>query len=99
MLDSLEEEVDMFSRHLEILQLVIENGPIGIVKLSNETGHPHHKVRYSLRILEEEELIEATSQGAVATDQAEEFVAETNERLEEIVEKLESLKIEPEAVE
>ena len=47
--------------------MVIENEPIGIVKMSNETGYPHHKVRYSLRVLEEENLIEPSSQGAITT--------------------------------
>lgn len=96
MLESLEEEVDMLARHLEILRLVVENGPIGIVKLSNETGHPHHKARYSLRVLEEEELIEATSQGAIATDEGEEYIEGVNERVDELVDELEALKIETE---
>jgi predicted transcriptional regulator len=58
MIESLEDEVEMLERHLEVLTLVIEGEPIGIMKLSNETGYPHHKVRYSLRVLEEETLIE-----------------------------------------
>ena len=58
MIDRLEKEVDMLERHLQVLKMVIENEPIGIVKMSNETGYPHHKVRYSLRVLEEENLIE-----------------------------------------
>ena len=57
MIDRLEKEVDMLERHLQVLRMVIENEPIGIVKMSNETGYPHHKVRYSLRVLEEENLI------------------------------------------
>ena len=51
----------MLERHLQVLRMVIENEPIGIVKMSNETGYPHHKVRYSLRVLEEENLIEPSS--------------------------------------
>ena len=74
MIDRLEKEVDMLERHLQVLKMVIENEPIGIVKMSNETGYPHHKVRYSLRVLEEENLIEPSSQGAITTDRTEEFV-------------------------
>ena len=93
MIDRLEKEVDMLLRHFEVLELVLEDGPIGIVKMSNETGHPHHKVRYSLRVLEEEGLIEPTSDGASATDQASEFVAELDDKVDNVSDKLEGMKI------
>ncbi len=94
MIDRLEKEVDMLERHLQVLKMVIDNEPIGIVKMSNETGYPHHKVRYSLRVLEEENLIEPSSQGAIKTERTDEFVDELDDKLDEIVTKLESMKIE-----
>ena len=94
MIDRLEKEVDMLERHLQVLKMVIDNEPIGIVKMSNETGYPHHKVRYSLRVLEEENLIEPSSQGAITTERTEEFVDELDEKLDDIVQKLQSMKIE-----
>ncbi|WEL25403.1 Putative transcriptional regulator [Haloferax volcanii] len=84
----------MLERHLQVLKMVIESEPIGIVKMSNETGYPHHKVRYSLRVLEEENLIEPSSQGAITTERTQEFVDELDDKLDEIVGKLESMKIE-----
>ena len=93
MIDRLEKEVDMLERHLQVLRMVIENEPIGIVKMSNETGYPHHKVRYSLRVLEEENLIEPSSQGAITTERTDEFVDELDGKVDEIVEKMESMKI------
>jgi len=93
MIDRLEKEVDMLERHLEVLRMVIENEPIGIVKMSNETGYPHHKVRYSLRVLEEENLIEPSSQGAITTDSTHGFVDDLDGKIDEIVGKLESMKI------
>ena len=89
----------MHERHIEVLRMVIESEPIGIVKMSNETGYPHHKVRYSLRVLEEESLIEPSSQGAITTDQTETFVADLDGKVDTIVEKLDGMKIEnaPEA--
>ena len=93
MIDRLEKEVDMLERHLQVLKMVIANEPIGIVKMSNETGYPHHKVRYSLRVLEEESLIEPSSQGAITTDRTHEFVEELDGKLDEIIEKLETMKI------
>jgi predicted transcriptional regulator len=94
MIDRLEKEVDMLERHLQVLRMVIENEPIGIVKMSNETGYPHHKVRYSLRVLEEENLIEPSSQGAITTEQTSEFVNDLDEKVDEIIDKLEGMKIE-----
>jgi predicted transcriptional regulator len=99
MIDRLEKEVDMLERHLQVLRMVIENEPIGIVKMSNETGYPHHKVRYSLRVLEEENLIEPSSQGAITTERTEEFVEELDEKVDEIVGKMESMKIDASAAE
>ncbi|EMA63908.1 hypothetical protein [Halorubrum lipolyticum] len=93
MIDRLEKEVDMLERHLQVLRMVIENEPIGIVKMSNETGYPHHKVRYSLRVLEEENLIEPSSQGAITTERTHEFVDELDEKLDETVNKLGSMRI------
>ncbi|EMA40430.1 hypothetical protein C448_13816 [Halococcus morrhuae DSM 1307] len=93
MIDRLEKEVDMLERHLQVLRMVIESEPIGIVKMSNETGYPHHKVRYSLRVLEEESLIEPSSQGAITTERTEEFVDELDGKVDAIVEKLSGMKI------
>ncbi len=94
MIDRLEKEVDMLERHLQVLRMVIENEPIGIVKMSNETGYPHHKVRYSLRVLEEESLIEPSSQGAVTTEHTQSFIDDLDGKVDEIVAKLQSMKIE-----
>jgi predicted transcriptional regulator len=94
MIDRLEKEVDMLERHLQVLRMVIGNEPIGIVKMSNETGYPHHKVRYSLRVLEEENLIEPSSQGAITTEETAEFVNDLDGKVDEIIEKLEAMKIE-----
>ncbi len=89
----------MLERHLQVLRMVIDNEPIGIVKMSNETGYPHHKVRYSLRVLEEENLIEPSSQGAITTEDTEAFVADLDEKMDDIVGTLESMKfVDAEAV-
>jgi predicted transcriptional regulator len=93
MIDRLEKEVDMLRRHLEVLRMVIDSEPIGIVKMSNETGYAHHKVRYSLRVLEEESLIEPTSQGATTTDQTSGFVDELDGRIDAVSNTLAEMKI------
>jgi predicted transcriptional regulator len=91
MIDRLEKEVDMLERHLTVLRMVDENEPIGIVKMSNETGYPHHKIRYSLRVLEEEDLIEPSSQGAISTDETEEFLEGLDDKLAEMATRIEKM--------
>lgn len=93
MIENLEEEVEMLDRHLKILKLVIEREPIGIVKLSNETDYVHHEVRYSLRILEEENLIEPSDQGAITTSRTEGFVADLDEKIDATIKQLETMKV------
>ncbi|SDD71335.1 hypothetical protein [Natrinema hispanicum] len=89
----LEKEVDFLDRHLEVLLLVWQFEPIGIIELSTRTGLPHHKVRYSLRVLEEEELIEPCSAGATTTNRAEEFVETVNNELTAVIDELRDMKI------
>lgn len=93
MIDRLEEEVDVLDRHLQVLKTVIGNEPIGIVKISNKLGYPHHKIRYSLRVLEETELIEPTDRGAVTTDNAGNFIDTVNDDLNAYIDKLDSMMI------
>ncbi|WP_200830868.1 winged helix-turn-helix transcriptional regulator [Haloarcula mannanilytica] len=91
-MDRLEDQVEKEGRDLVILEAVIENGPIGIVRLAEETGVPKHKVRYSLRMLEDDELVEPTPQGAVPADDIEARVAAINDGLDRLVEQLDGLR-------
>jgi predicted transcriptional regulator len=63
----IETELDILKRHILVLKTLTENEPAGIIKLSELTKHPQHMVRYSLRILEQDGLIEPSPQGAVTT--------------------------------
>ncbi len=74
MLSNLENELDLLQRHVQILKLVMRNEPIGIIKLSEQCGMPQHKVRYSLRILEQRGIIRPSPQGAISTEKAREFL-------------------------
>jgi predicted transcriptional regulator len=72
--DRFEREMALFGRHVKILSLVYQKNPIGILRLSRDTGLPMHKIRYSLKILEEEGLIEAKTVGAIPTEQSGKFL-------------------------
>ena len=63
----IENELDILKRHIDILKILQDQQPMGIIKLSELTGYPQHMVRYSLRILEQEGLIEPSSRGAMLT--------------------------------
>ncbi|MFC7027246.1 winged helix-turn-helix transcriptional regulator [Halomicroarcula sp. GCM10025324] len=90
--DRLINQVDKESRDLAILEAVITDGPIGIVRLSEETGIPEHKVRYSLRMLEDDELVEPTPQGAIPADDIEARVDTINEGIDHLVARMEELR-------
>lgn len=62
------DELEILKRHVSVLKTLQENQPMGIIKLSELTGYPQHMVRYSLRILEQDGLVEPSSQGAVTTE-------------------------------
>lgn len=89
--DQARNELELIDRHTQVLKIVIENGPVGILKLAEITGMQAHKVRYSLRILEQNGLIKASPQGAVAGDSVGEFLATANERFKELKELIEDI--------
>jgi predicted transcriptional regulator len=70
----IEAEIRLLQRHVAMLKAIMENQPIGIIRLSELLSFPQHKVRYSLRILEQEGLIKPSPEGAVTTDRLEEFL-------------------------
>ena len=88
MIQRLAKQLEKEERDLEILAAVIENQPIGIVRLSNETGIDEHKVRYSLRMLENDGLIEPTPDGAVAAADIGDQAAGINEGLDGLIAKI-----------
>lgn len=78
-------ELEMLRRHLIILKQVVENEPIGILKLAEETKIPSHKVRYSLRVLEHEGLIAASAPGAITTQRTKPFLDDLDSLIEKLV--------------
>jgi predicted transcriptional regulator len=90
--EKVSEELEMLQRHLIILKQVVENEPIGILKLAEETQIPSHKVRYSLRVLEQEGLIKASAPGAVTTDQTKPFLQGLDGMIENLTRRAEDLK-------
>jgi predicted transcriptional regulator len=83
-------ELEIVLRHIEIMKKVKENQPIGIFKLAELVKLPKHKVRYSLRVLEQSGIIEPTQHGAVIREDADlSKLKEDLKELKELVKKIE----------
>jgi predicted transcriptional regulator len=81
----IEAEVELLERHVVMLNAIRNHEPIGIIRLAELLNIPQHKVRYSLRILEQEGLINPSPEGAITTEKVSEFY----ERVVSILERME----------
>ena len=80
----IETEMEILKRHIHVLKVLQENQPMGIIKLSELTKYPQHMVRYSLRILEQDGIIEPSPHGAVTTEKATKTAATLKKALKKI---------------
>lgn len=92
MIEKVRSEIELMQRHIEVLRTVVAHQPIGIMKLSELLDLPFHRIRYSLRVLEQMGYIRASSSGAVATGQAMELLEHLNDELEAMEQLLEAMK-------
>ncbi|MDV4342701.1 hypothetical protein HL657_05845 [Methanoculleus sp. YWC-01] len=92
MLGKLKSEIELVSRHLEVIRAVVEHQPIGIMKLSEILDLPYHRVRYSLRILEHEGYIRASPAGAVATPLAADLLGGLEGEVDELIDLLQTMR-------
>ncbi len=90
--DSLKDDLELLERHVSILRTVKNNQPIGLIRLSEMSGVPKHKVRYSLKIMEQQGIIQATSEGAVVAENYEEFMASMANSVDSLADKVLSLR-------
>lgn len=75
MTKNLKAELELLHRHIIILRVLLRaREPIGILRLSDITGFSPHKVRYTLRTLEQENLIKPSTRGAEITDELQVFI-------------------------
>jgi predicted transcriptional regulator len=87
-LRKLKQEAEIALRHLEVLEAVKSNQPIGIFKLAELLNMPRHKVRYSLRVLEQSGIIEPTQYGAVLREGAELNIKKLKKDIKELEEQI-----------
>ena len=77
-------DLELLKRNIIMLQFVAEHEPIGIIRLAELMELPQHKVRYSLRLLESEGLLKASTSGAKTTKRVERYLDEIKEHLDEM---------------
>jgi predicted transcriptional regulator len=87
-----EKELNLLSRHVEVLKTVRDHGPIGIIRLSQMTGQPQHMIRYSLRTLEKDGIIVPSPNGAVITGKIHETLDTLQSTLDDFSTKVQDLK-------
>jgi len=91
MIERLARQLRKEERDLLVLEAVLEHHPIGIGRIASETGVDEHETRYSLRMLENDGLLEPTPEGAVPTDDIEARLVEINGGLDDLIERVDSL--------
>lgn len=89
---SLIEDVELLERHISILKTVKENQPVGLIRLSEMTGIPKHRVRYSLKLLEQQGIIVATPEGATVSDRYDGFMNEISSYIDELATRIGELR-------
>ncbi len=87
-----EKEINLLSRHVEVLKTVQDQGPIGIIRLSKMTGQPQHMIRYSLRTLEKDGIIEPSPNGAMVTDKVHDTLGTLESTLDDLTTTMKDLK-------
>ena len=92
MLKKIKDDIELMGRHLEVLSKVVEDQPIGIIKLSELLDVPQHRIRYSLRVMEGLGYIRASPTGAFATDKAQELFSNLDGDIDEIIDLLQKMK-------
>ncbi len=89
--NELRSELEMIERTIKILDVVKKEQPIGINKLSEKMDIEEHKIRYSLRLLQKDKIIEPTKHGASLTEKHEKFERELIEELKDMGRTIEEL--------
>ena len=92
MMEKMASELELIERHVMMLRITKENQPIGIIRLSEILKIPKHKVRYSLRLLENEGLISPSAEGARVTPKYDEFMTDAERSLEELESRINKLR-------
>jgi len=91
-MEKMTSELELIERHVMMLRVTKENQPIGIIRLSEILDIPKHKVRYSLRLLENEGLISPSTEGARVTSKYDDFMLSVEHSLDDLRKRIDHLR-------
>lgn len=80
-------EIALLARHTLIMRL-LRGEPMGIVRLSHATNLPMHQVRYSMRIMQQNGLLEPSTKGAVLNEKGKRVHNDLQREIRAIVKEL-----------
>lgn len=92
MIERLARQLAKEERDLLVLETVLSRHPIGIERIADVTGVDEHKTRYSLRMLEDDGLVEPTEEGAVPAADIADHIEGINGGLDGLIDRIEELK-------
>ncbi|ADD09005.1 hypothetical protein [Candidatus Aciduliprofundum boonei] len=78
------DELELLSRHIRVLEVVMKKQPVGIIRMSQILGLEEHEVRRSLAVLENNGFIRPTPNGAVIEGNIKDDLLELAEQFGEI---------------
>lgn len=92
MFERVENEIAIAERHLQVLAVVGEQEPVGLVTLTNRLSYPRHKIRYALLVLEADDLVESTEPGVTTTAHTSDFWSTVDRRVRAVQQTLAELR-------
>lgn len=92
MIERLARQLGKEERDLLVLETVLCHHPIGIDRIAEVIEIDEHKTRYSLRMLEDDGLVEPTPEGAVPATDIADRIDEINDGLDGLIDRVDDLK-------
>ena len=92
MIDRLARQLGKEERDLLVLEVVVQHHPVETPQIAEETGIDEYKTQYSIRMLEDDGIVEPTPDGAVPADDINARIEEINTGLDELIHRIDGLK-------
>jgi predicted transcriptional regulator len=92
MIERLAGQLGKEERDLLVLETVLRHHPIGTERIAEVAEIDEHKTRYSLRMLEDDGLVEPTPEGAVPAADIASRIEDINGGLDGLIERVDGLK-------
>ena len=86
----LRKETGLLKRHVRIMRLLLHE-PMGILRLSHATNLPMHQVRYSLRIMQLNDMLAPSTKGAVLSKKGRKVLGSLGNDVDAVIKDLRSL--------